>query len=169
MQHLEQENQSKFNQIPYVYRLIATGLGSGYSPIASGTAGSAVAVVLYLPLLLLPSTLIQPTLLLLTILALVIGIIASAKVEKAIGDDPSIVVIDEVVGQWISLLFLPVSVWSIVSAFFLFRIYDIFKPSPAREAESMKNGWGIMMDDVVAGVYANVTTRVVLFVVARFL
>jgi len=99
----------------------------------------------------------------------VIGIIASAKVEKAIGDDPSIVVIDEVVGQWISLLFLPVSVWSIVSAFFLFRIYDIFKPSPAREAESMKNGWGIMMDDVVAGVYANVTTRVVLFVVARFL
>ncbi len=165
----DQEKQSKFAQIPYIYRLIATGLGSGYSPIASGTAGSALAVVLYLPLLLLPAEIVQPTLLALTILAMILGIIASAKVEHAIGDDPSIVVIDEIVGQWISLLFLPVSIWSIAGAFFLFRIYDIFKPSPAREAEAMKNGWGIMMDDVVAGVYANITVRVILFIMSKFM
>jgi phosphatidylglycerophosphatase A len=77
--------------------------------------------------------------------------------------DPSIVVIDEIVGMWISLLWLPVSLPSFVIAFLAFRIFDVTKPQPANLVEHFPGGWGIMLDDLVAAVYANLGTRIVLF------
>ena len=83
----------------------------------------------------------------------------SAKMETRFGDDPQIVVIDEIVGMWVSLLFLPKTVWISILAFIFFRVYDTVKPPPARRCEEFKNGWGIMLDDVAAGVYANLVVQ----------
>jgi hypothetical protein len=74
--------------------------------------------------------------------------------------DPSMVVIDEMVGIWVTLLLLPKSPLIILSAFIAFRALDILKPEPARALERLPNGWGIMLDDVVAGLYANVIVQV---------
>jgi hypothetical protein len=78
------------------------------------------------------------------------------------GPDPSIVVIDEIVGMWVSLLFLPASLPLSVAAFVAFRILDVVKPEPARWLERLPDGWGIMLDDVAAGIYANIACRLLL-------
>ena len=146
--------------VPFLTRCIATGFFAGYSPIASGTAGSLAALVIFM----IPA--MQTTAVLSTAIIVVffIGIYTSAKMEHVCGDDPSIVVIDEIVGMWVSLVFLPVSIWLMLLSFVLFRLFDIFKPAPARQLEKLRNGWGIMLDDVVAGVYANLSVRLLLFV-----
>ena len=82
--------------------------------------------------------------------------------EKRLGEDPQIVVIDEIVGMWISLIILPKTIWIVLLAFFFFRVYDTIKPPPARSLEHLKHGLGIMLDDVAAGVYANISVRVIL-------
>jgi phosphatidylglycerophosphatase A len=84
--------------------------------------------------------------------------------ERTLGEDPSVVVIDEVVGMWISLILLPKTIAATVMAFLLFRLFDILKPPPARQSERFRNGWGIMTDDVVAGVYANLVGHGFIFV-----
>ena len=147
--------------VPLVSRLLATGFYSGYSPFASGTAGSLVGLLFYI----IPGfekPFILPTL---TLAFLIVGIKISAQMEQAFGDDPQIVVIDEIVGMWIALLFLPKKFSIALLAFLLFRLFDIFKPPPARQAERLKNGVGIMLDDVVAGLYANVVLQLFLLVV----
>ena len=88
---------------------------------------------------------------------------SSSKVEPIWGKDPARVVIDEVAGMCISLLFLPVNVKYLFCALILFRFFDIVKPLFIRKVESLPAGWGIMMDDVLAGVYANVILQVVLW------
>src|SRR5206468_12579755 len=76
-----------------------------------------------------------------------------ARVEG--GKDPSIVVVDEVIGQWIAIAAAPVINWkSVLAAFILFRLFDIWKPPPVRQLESLPGGWGIVADDIMAGVYA---------------
>jgi phosphatidylglycerophosphatase A len=80
--------------------------------------------------------------------------------------DPSIVVIDEIVGVWIALWMLPYSFVVIALAFVAFRAFDIVKPPPARQLERIPNGWGIMLDDVAAGLYANLAVRAVLLAAA---
>jgi phosphatidylglycerophosphatase A len=77
--------------------------------------------------------------------------------------DPSIVVIDEIVGVWIALLHLPKTSLIVVAAFVAFRVFDIIKPPPARQLERVPRGWGIMLDDVVAGIYANIAVQLVYF------
>ena len=92
-----------------------------------------------------------------------IGVIASERVERISGrKDPPFVVIDEVVGMFLSLLFLPVSVPVWVAAFLLFRLLDTVKPYPADVLQHCKGGLGIMCDDVVAGVYTNIILQIVL-------
>jgi len=76
--------------------------------------------------------------------------------------DPSIVVIDEIVGMWASLLLLPKSLPILILAFCFFRLYDIVKPYPARLLERLPRGWGIMVDDLVAAAYANLSTHAIL-------
>jgi phosphatidylglycerophosphatase A len=140
---------------------VATGFGAGYSPIAPGTAGSLVGLLLFWPLRGLPAS-FQ-----LGILALVFfaGAAAATRVARAAGiEDPGIVVVDEVVGMWTSLLFLPFTLGTAALGFVLFRILDVIKPYPARDLEALPGGWGIMSDDVMAGVYANLTLRVVMLV-----
>ena len=134
-----------------VTRVIATGCFSGYSGFAPGTCGSAVALVIYL---LLPDLATFEWIALLVVL-FPISVYASTAGEAEWGPDPGPVVIDEVIGFFVSAAFLPQSILVGVAAFFGFRALDILKPSPAREAERLPGGWGIVLDDIAAGVYVN--------------
>ena len=137
--------------------VIATGLGSGFSPFAPGTAGSAVGLLLWWPLQRLPLA-VQ-----LGALAVVFaaGVITATRVARGLGiEDPGLVVVDEVIGMWTSLLFLPFTPVNAVAGFLLFRLLDVVKPYPARQFESLPGGWGIMMDDRMAGIYANLLLRI---------
>ncbi|MDH3442830.1 MAG: phosphatidylglycerophosphatase A [Deltaproteobacteria bacterium] len=132
--------------------LVATGGFAGYAAVIPGTVGSLVGLLLYLPLAALPAVVPSSAIVILFFL----GVLASSRVEKIWGiKDPKPVVIDEIVGMWISLLFAQQNVTYFLGAFVLFRVFDVFKPFPARRAELLKGGWGIMFDDVVAGLYAN--------------
>jgi phosphatidylglycerophosphatase A len=91
-----------------------------------------------------------------------IGIWVSGFVEKDIGKDPGIVVIDEFVGQWLALLFLPKTIWILIAGFLVFRILDIIKPFPAADLEELDGGVGIMLDDVIAGIYTNIALHLTL-------
>ncbi len=100
------------------------------------------------------------------LLLLLIGIPASSIVAREAGiEDPGFVVVDEVVGQWIALVGATIVPWSWLLAFLLFRIFDIVKPPPARQFDRMHSGFGIMMDDVAAGVFA----LVLVWLAVRFL
>ncbi len=136
-------------------RLLATFFGCGYSPAAPGTAGSAAAILLavlaerwaHLP----PWT---------------FGVAAAAIVAPSVWSagvtaremgrkDPSVVVVDEVVGQWLALAGAHTLNWkSYAAAFFLFRLFDIWKPPPVRQLEALPGGIGIVADDAMAGLYA---------------
>lgn len=118
--------------------------------MASGTVGSLVTLI---ALWLIPFT----TLALLVTLAIVtlVGIWAGSRVERAIdAKDPGIIVIDEVAGMLVSVLFLPRTIPVLVTAFLLFRLFDIWKPFPARQLQEMHGGVGVMLDDLIAGAYA---------------
>ncbi len=148
------------------YIFMSTGFGSGYSPIAPGTAGAVVGCIIFYLLhhffpVYFPGEGIQSLYFIGLILAfLYIGARASHYLEKDWGEDPQKIVIDEIVGVWIALLFIPFSITNLTLAFVLFRLFDIFKPLYIRKFENIKNGWGVMMDDVAAGVYANICLQV---------
>ncbi len=142
----------------------ATSAGAGYFPIAPGTAGSAVGVAIVAGLERLP---LQAAwqMALVGILAGVlfaVGVWAAGEAEKFFGRvDPGQVVIDEVVGQMVTLLARPRASWKwLLAGFLLFRAFDIIKPFPARRAERLHGGWGIMMDDGIAGFYGLVVLAV---------
>ena len=137
---------------------VATGAGSGYSPIASGTAGSLVGLLLYVPLRHLPGGLFLLVLLAVTGL----GTWVAGRAERLFGrEDDGRITIDEVVGMLIALAFLPFRVDTALAAFLLFRLFDIWKPPPARRAESLPGGVGVMADDLVAGLYANLVGQLI--------
>lgn len=93
--------------------------------------------------------------------AVAVGIPAAGRVELESGrNDPGCVVIDEAAGQWIALIDCDFRLSHALAAFLLFRLFDIFKPWPARRLEKLPAGWGIMFDDVAAGVYALLTMRI---------
>lgn len=91
------------------------------------------------------------------------GIWSATKVEPDWGKDSSRIVIDEAAGMCISLLFVPVTVKFLVAALLLFRFFDIVKPLYIRKAESLRGGWGVMMDDVLAGLYTNILLQVMIY------
>ncbi len=130
---------------------------SGFFPIASGTFASLIAVLLYW---FIPGFDHWPILAAASALAFAIGVPCATSLEKSYGNDPSIVVIDEIAGMWISLLFLPKIWYLAVAGFFLFRLFDIIKPPPARQFDAMTGGFGIMLDDVAAGIYANLVLQI---------
>jgi phosphatidylglycerophosphatase A len=141
-------------------KVFASALFSGYIPAASGTLGSAIAVAIYF----IPGFESPLIISLAILLVFGLGIKASSIMEKRYGHDPAEVTIDEVAGMWITLVFLPKALWLALAAFFIFRFFDIIKPFPARKFDSMHGGLGIMMDDVVAGIYANVTVQILLLI-----
>ena len=95
----------------------------------------------------------------------IIGIWSATVVEKDWGKDSSRVVIDEVAGMCIGLLFIPVTVKWIVVGLVLFRFFDIVKPLYIRKAEALHAGWGVMADDILAGIYTNLVLQVIIYVV----
>jgi len=145
--------------------LLSTWFGCGYSPFAPGTAGSLVAIVIAIVLheyagapgwvfFVMAALLFAPA-------VWAAGITATYTGRK----DPSIVVVDEVIGQWIALAGAThLTGRSYVAAFALFRTFDIWKPAPVRQLEALPGGLGINADDVMAGIYA----ALVLFVAGWF-
>jgi len=137
-------------------KLVATGLGSGYSPVAPGTAGSLVGLLLFLPLAGRAFWIQLAAVVAVTIL----GVLAGGRLATTLGaKDPGVVVVDEVAGQWITFLALPMTPVIAVAGFLLFRVMDIVKPWPARALERLPGGLGIMADDVAAGIYAHLLLR----------
>ena len=145
--------------------VIATVFKTGYVPIAPGTIGSVVGLLVFWLIKDSASFTVQ----ILVIGALFFaGVWASTIVEQDLErQDPGIVVVDEVVGMLIALMLLPPTTTVIFLAFFLFRLFDIVKPYPARWCEQLSGGWGIMMDDVVAGLYANLLIHITLWIVTQ--
>jgi phosphatidylglycerophosphatase A len=135
--------------------ILATAGYVGYFPFAPGTAGSAAGLVVYAAI-----RAASPGLELIVIAAvLLIGIWAAGRAEQELGKDPGPVVIDEVIGMLITLALLEVTLAGAIVGFFLFRILDVTKPYPADRLEHLHGGFGIMLDDVMAGIYANLTLR----------
>ena len=142
----------------FLIKSIATVFGVGYFPVAPGTAATAVGVIIAY---LLGDNLAVFTVLLLGLLFL--GVVTSGLLEKQLNEkDPSIACIDEVVGVMIALWGLPL-IWPVmICGFFLFRAFDMFKIYPVNKLEALPGGWGIMLDDCMAGVYTNIILRIAL-------
>ncbi len=154
-----------------VRKWIVTFFGSGLSPIAPGTAGSLLTSIL----LMLVYLLIEPTFLVWQIVLLA-GLTVSSLLTVALSpwaivhfsrEDPPWLVLDEVAGICTAGLFLPIyphwgELWPIAMSFLAFRILDITKPPPARQLEHLPAGWGILLDDLAAAVYANIFCQLLL-------
>jgi phosphatidylglycerophosphatase A len=148
----------------YFVLLFATGFGVGYSPIAPGTLGTLVAILVYYFLSEIPSPLYEITL----IGFFFLSVWVSENAERLLGKkDDQKIVIDEIIGFLITLLWVPKTIRFIIIGFFLFRFFDILKPFPIRRLEKrFKGGFGVVLDDVAAGVYANVVLQFI-YLIAR--
>ena len=145
-------------------KFIATGCYSGYFPIASGTIGTLVGLLLFLLFYKLP----LPLYLIVIIGLFFIGAWTSTWAEILFKQkDSSYIVIDEIVGFLITMMLVPAKIGYILAGFFLFRLFDIFKPYPGRKMEKIKGGFGIMLDDVFAGVYANIILQLIKHLLLR--
>ena len=146
------------------YKFMANGFGSGLLPAAPGTWGAAVALLLIYPLKYanIPPSVLTLILSILIIIFTWIGVKACDALEAEWGKDPKKVVIDEMIGVWIALLGLPLSNFNFIAAFILFRFFDIAKPLGIKQLENLKGGWGVMLDDVLAGVYANIVLQIII-------
>ena len=141
---------------------IATVGYCGYFPIAPGTVGSAAGLVFYLLVWWVRSPAVELSLILLLFAA---GVWAGTTAERYFGGiDPGPIVLDEVVGMLITLAFIPVGVSGALIGFLLFRLFDVLKPFPAGRFEKLHGGLGVMADDAMAAVYANIALRLVLYV-----
>jgi phosphatidylglycerophosphatase A len=144
------------------HKLLSTSLGIGYIGKGAGTVAAVACCICwyfawaggYPPFFL--SVLI-------TVAITLLGVWSSSIVEKIWGKDPARVVIDEVAGMCIGLLFVPVSIKYVMLALILFRFFDIVKPLYVRKMEELPSGWGIMMDDVLAGIYTNIIVNAVVW------
>ena len=139
--------------------VVATTFGAGFSPIAPGTAGSLIAVLLVYFLSPFPVWIF----ILVLIILFFAGVYTGTQIEKEKGHDPSLVVIDEFVGMGISLLFLDKDWRFYLIAFILFRFFDIVKPPPINLSQKLAGGYGIMIDDVLAGLYALILTHLIVY------
>jgi len=142
-----------------VYRILATGGYSGYFPKAPGTFGSMVILFVYW---MLPA--FSPSLLGLVIVAMFLVGVWSATLmtneNNGQDSDPSVVVIDEMVGMLVAVFLLPKRFVWMCLAFLLFRLLDVVKPFPVNKLEAFPKGWGVMLDDVGAGLYANIILQI---------
>jgi phosphatidylglycerophosphatase A len=129
---------------------IATVGGVGWAPVAPGTVASALTLVV---LWLVPFS--RLALVAFFVAVTLIGTWAADQAERTLGrKDPGVIVIDEVAGMTLSVLVLPLTVPVLAIAFVLFRVFDVVKPAPARQAQALPGGIGVMVDDLVAGLYA---------------
>ncbi len=146
-------------KLNFFEKMLGSAFYTGYIPFAPGTFGSIVALLIYLI-----HGFENPTILLILIsLFSIVGISIGTKFEAVYGKDPKQCTIDEMVGMWISLLFIPKQIWFILIAFILWRFLDIVKPFPANIAEKLNGGFGIMLDDIIAAIYALTLTHIIIY------
>jgi phosphatidylglycerophosphatase A len=136
---------------------LSTGLGVGYIPVAPGTFGTLLAAAIYW--FIFPENLVFfiPV----TIFTLAVSIPLSKKAEELFNKkDDRKIVIDEIAGFWIAVLFLPKTYEILFTAFILFRFFDVYKPLFIKKSQSLKSGVGVVIDDVLAGIFANIFTHI---------
>jgi len=140
----------------HVYHIIATLGFTGYIPYAPGTVATAIGF--FIILLIRPS---DAVLLLLAVPVIIAGTVSAHQSEKVLGKDSGHIVIDEFCGYLVSVILVPKSSGYLIAAFILFRLFDIYKPSPIHRIEStISGGAGIMLDDLLAGVFTNICLQV---------
>ena len=141
------------------HKAITTVMGLGYAPIAPGTFGTIGAVLFYYLLTFaFPLAIPAALLVALAIFFTLLGTWSTAKVIPLWGEDPSKVVMDEFVGYLITMVLVPISLKYMIIGFVLFRFFDILKPLGVRYIDlNIKGAWGVMLDDVLAGIYACLT------------
>jgi len=136
---------------------LATAAYCGYFPVAPGTVGSAAGLLVYLLVAWIGLPIVEVAAIALTF---AVGAWAATHAERFFGGiDPGPVVIDEVLGMLITLAFIPAGWQAMLAGFLLFRVLDVIKPFPANRLETFHGGFGIMADDAMAGVYANLALR----------
>ena len=146
---------------------IATVGYCGYFPIAPGTVGSAAGLVVYAFVWWTGSPVVEVALIAALFAA---GVWAGTTAERYFGGiDPGPIVIDEVVGMLITLAFIPVGWSGALVGFFLFRVFDVIKPFPARSFEKLHGGLGVMADDAMAAIYANLSLRFALWLLPAWI
>lgn len=140
-------------------RLLSSWFFSGYFPFASGTVGTAATIPLVVLLWWIGS---WPLHLAITVLVFCLGLWSARDAERLYGKkDPGQVVIDETAGYLVTTLFVPGNVGTLAASFFLFRLMDVIKPPPARQLEALEGALGIMSDDIMAGIYANLLLQLI--------
>lgn len=144
-----------------MYKAIASVFGIGH--IKGGGTVASIVTCLILYLLWQPTGYHQLYLFIATLLVIILGIYVGNKVEAEWGKDSYRVVIDEVAGMMVTMLFIPNDVYYLLAGLVLFRFFDIVKPLYIRRMEALPGGTGVMMDDILAGVYANIILQIVLF------
>lgn len=142
---------------------LASTLYSGYAPVAPGTVGALVAAVALWYIRINQAY----VLLAVVVIASLAGVWAGRRVEKIWGPDPGRFNWDEVAGMMVSLLFLPHTAVVFIAAFIAFRFFDIVKPFPVNRFEALPHGWGIMADDLMAGLYANIVVQLLVRIILR--
>jgi phosphatidylglycerophosphatase A len=139
----------------------ATGAYIGMIPGAPGTYASLATTLAYYLIYRIYFRILPELHLSVLCVITLAGVFASARVSRSLDqDDPKVVVIDEVAGQLTALLFLPINFFNLAAGTLLFRLFDIWKPYPIRRLESLRNGVGVMADDLLAGIYANLLLQV---------
>jgi phosphatidylglycerophosphatase A len=144
-------------------KLISTLLYSGYFPVAPGTIGTLIAFIVYL---LLPRMFVElPCFWVFPLLLLIPVVTLTGEAEKIMEKDDKRIVLDEFLGYFFAVIFLPKSLLIGAAAFLLFRLFDILKPPPIDNIQNWKSGWGIVCDDVMAGIYANLIIQIAYFLI----
>ncbi len=150
-------------KINLIEKIIGSGFYTGYIPKASGTFASVLALLLFL----IPGFENPTFLMFLISVSIVTGVPIATKFENIYGKDPSQYTFDEFIGTWITMLFIPKKIWVILPAFVLWRLMDIYKPFPAKQLESIKGGWGVILDDVVSGLYSFIIVQLTIHIINR--
>jgi phosphatidylglycerophosphatase A len=146
---------------------VATVAYCGYFPVAPGTIGSAAGLIVYLLVWWAHSPVLEVALIFVLFGG---GVWAGTTAERYFGGiDPGPIVIDEVVGMLITLAFIPVGWSAALAGFVLFRVFDVFKPYPAGRFEQLHGGLGVMADDAMAAVYANISLRALMWLLPAWI
>ncbi|NPA68047.1 MAG: phosphatidylglycerophosphatase A [Chlorobi bacterium] len=152
-----------------ISEITASGLGTGYSPVAPGTAGSVLGIILLwiFNLGLQKLNFEQPEILVLNSAVIFIiifsGVWSIKKVHETWEHDAGKIVIDEIAGVWIAAFSAPLNLYYYMAALTLFRFFDITKPLYIKKFDNMKNNWSVMLDDILAGIYSLIILRMLIY------
>lgn len=142
-----------------LHEILSSFFGIGYIKKGGGTVAAIATAIIWFVAVAEPDSMVVTGV---TLLVTVYGVWAGNEVERNWGKDSSKVVLDEVAGMLVALLFIPVSVVNVLIALVLFRFFDILKPLMIRRLEKLPGGWGVMGDDVLAGIYSNIVLQLFL-------